>query len=75
MNELMDARRAVKAAKASGDSSEMKAACAAVQTARVALGERGPVWWDDGEPDLNQHMVENTHYAGWYRQLPAMATE
>jgi hypothetical protein len=49
----------------------MKAARAAVQAAKVALGERGPVWWDDGEPDLNQHMVESTLYADWYRQLPA----
>ncbi|GFZ62883.1 hypothetical protein PSE10A_53940 [Pseudomonas amygdali pv. eriobotryae] len=75
VNELMDARRAVKAAKASGDSSEMKAARAALQAAKMALGERGPVWWGDGEPDLNQRMVENTQYAGWYRQLPAMARE
>ncbi|MCF5725644.1 hypothetical protein [Pseudomonas syringae] len=75
VSELMDARRAVKAAKASGDSSEMKAARAAVQAAKVALGERGPVWWGDGEPDLNKHMVENTQYAGWYRQLPAMARD
>lgn len=60
VNELMDARRAVKAATASGDSSEMKTARAAVQAAKVALGERGPVWWDDGGPDLNKHMVEST---------------
>ncbi|MFJ3468858.1 hypothetical protein [Pseudomonas sp. NPDC090201] len=69
VNELMDARRAVKAAKASGDPDEMKTARASVQTAKVALGERGPVWWDDAAPDLNRHMVKNTPYAQWYQGL------
>jgi transposase len=26
--------------------------------------ERGPVWWDDGAPDINRHMVRTTPYAG-----------
>jgi hypothetical protein len=69
VNELMDARRAVKAAKASGDPKEMKAARAAVQTAKVALGERGPVWWEDGSPDFNRYKVTNSPYADWYRNL------
>ena len=63
VNALMDARRAVKAAKASGDNVDMKAARAAVQEAKVALGERGPVWWDDGAPDENRVMVNNSSYA------------
>lgn len=63
---LMDARRAVKAAKASGDEAEMKAARTQVQEAKVALGERGPVWWTDGAPDLNRYLVEHTPYAQWY---------
>jgi len=75
VNALMDARRAVKAAKASGDSSEMMTARAAVQAAKVALGERGPVWWDDGAPDLNRHMAENTSYSDWYRQQESPAEE
>jgi hypothetical protein len=41
---LMDARRAVKAAKASGDTQQLKQAREQVQRAKVALGERGPVW-------------------------------
>lgn len=48
VDELMAARREVKAAKASGDPGQLKVARARVQTAKVALGERGPVWWDDG---------------------------
>ena len=75
VNELMDARRAVKAAKASGDPGEMKTARTNVHAAKVALGERGQVWWNDAEPDLNRHMVENTPYADWYQQLRTTAKE
>ena len=35
----------------------------------VALGERGPVWWDDGAPDFNRRMVANSPYARWYEEL------
>lgn len=65
----MDARRAVAQAKRSGDAAAMKAARAAVDVAKVALGERGPVWWEDGSPDLNRHMARNTPYAGWYETV------
>ena len=37
--------------------------------AKVALGERGPVWWDDGAPDLNRRMARNTVYADWFAAL------
>jgi len=69
VNALMAARRAVKTAKASGDPDELKTAKAAVDRAKVGLGERGPVWWDDGAPDLNRHKVVNTPYAEWYRTV------
>ncbi len=42
--ELMAARRAVGAALKRGDDADLKAARAAVDAAKVALGERGPVW-------------------------------
>ena len=29
----------------------------------MALGERGPVWWTDGAPDLNRQMARNTALA------------
>ena len=67
--ELKAARRDVKAAKASGDDGLLSAARARVQTAKVALGERGPVWWNDGSTDFNRHKVLNTPYAEWYRSL------
>ena len=69
--ELMAARREVKAAKASADPTELSAARAHVQVAKVALGERGPVWWNDGSPDFNSYQVANTPYAEWYRALSA----
>lgn len=31
--------------------------------AKVALGEDGPIWWDDGEPDLSRRLVKNTQPA------------
>lgn len=67
---LMDARRAVKAAKAAENAAALKAARAHVDAAKVQLGERGPVWWQDGEPDLNRRLVANTPYAQWYAALP-----
>ncbi len=71
----MDARRAVKAAKAAERAGEpdaaaaMKAARAEVDAAKIGLGERGPVWWRDGAPDLNRHLVRNTPYAAWFAAL------
>ncbi len=68
---LMDARRAVGAAKRAGDVPAERTARDAVHAAKVALGERGPPWWTDGAPDLNRRMVRNTPYAGWWAALPA----
>ena len=67
--DLMAARRAVGGAKRSGDAVAMKAARAAVDAAKVALGERGPPWWSDGAPDFNRHMAKNTPYADWFAAL------
>jgi len=63
---LMAARHAVKEAKASGNSEWLSAARAEVQKAKVKVGERGTVWWDDGSPDFNRCQVANTPYADWY---------
>ncbi|MCQ3015271.1 hypothetical protein NLO83_06560 [Pseudomonas tremae] len=69
VNGLMAARRAVKTAKASGDANALKAARADLNQAKVALGERGDVWWTDGAEDFNRRKVENTPYAEWYERL------
>jgi len=66
VSRLMAARRAVRNAKASQDRRAEAAAHRAVDDAKKALGERGPVWWKDGSPDLNRHMAKNTPYAAWY---------
>nr|WP_314628722.1 hypothetical protein [uncultured Noviherbaspirillum sp.] len=68
-SELMAARRAVKSAGRNGDAEAMRAARSAVDAAKVALGERGPVWWTDGAPDYNRHLARNTPYASWYAGL------
>jgi hypothetical protein len=60
---LMAARRAVRDAR--DDPAAMKQARAAVQAAKVALGERGPAWWTDGAPDYNRKLAKNTPYAEW----------
>ena len=67
---LMNARRQLRG-KCSAE--DRAAARAAVDAAKVALGERGPVWWDDGEPDFNRRLVRNTPYAVWYGVLNAFA--
>lgn len=66
--DLMAARRAVRDAK--GDLARTAAARAKVDAAKRGLGERGPVWWTDGVPDLNRHMAANTPYAAWFAALP-----
>jgi hypothetical protein len=65
VRDLMNARRAVKAAMRSGNPDELQLARKAVDAAKVSLGERGPVWWTDGAPDFNRHKVSGTPYAEW----------
>lgn len=69
VDELMLARRHVGAAVKAQDADAERQARAAVDAAKRALGERGPVWWTDGAPDLNQHAVKNTPYAEWHAGL------
>ncbi|MPR13597.1 hypothetical protein [Microvirga tunisiensis] len=67
VRELMAARRAVREAR--GELEATRAARKQVDTAKTVLGERGPVWWSDGAPDYNRHMVISTPYADWYAAL------
>lgn len=67
VKDLMAARRAVR--DASAGSPAMVEARKKVDAAKVGLGERGPVWWDDGAPDCNRHLVKNTPYAVWFEQF------
>lgn len=67
--ELMDARRAKGVALRAGDDAAREAARARVDDAKHALGERGPVWWDDGAPDLTRHLARTGPYAGWWASV------
>ncbi len=69
----MDARRAMKAAKAAENQEAETAAHRQVDEAKRNLGERGPVW-KDGAPDFNRHPVKNTPYADWYAGLRRRAS-
>ena len=71
VKELMSARRAVKTAKVSGDSEQLRAARALVDKAKVSLGERGPTWWGD-DVDHNRKLIKNTPYAKWWQALDAL---
>jgi hypothetical protein len=75
VNQLMGARRAVKAAMKSGVAAELSLARKAVDEAKIALGERGPVWWTDGAPDLNRHKVKGSPYAEWYQKAEDPKTQ
>jgi hypothetical protein len=66
---LMRARSAVGRARRAGDDAALAEARARVHEAKVALGERGPVWWTDGAPDLNRRMARNTLYADWFEAV------
>jgi hypothetical protein len=64
--ELMSARRSIRTAVNDAELATLRARVAA---AKVALGERGTVWWTDGAPDLNRRLVLGTCYAEWWEQL------
>jgi hypothetical protein len=70
--ELMRHRSAVGRAKRAGDEDAEGAARRQVNEVKVALGERGPVWWTDGAPDYNRQMATKTPYAAWYEALDLM---
>lgn len=64
-------RRAIKAlmqARMTGDAS-------GVLAAKIALGEAGPVWWDDGAADFSDKPPAATPYSGWWASLSSMERE
>lgn len=70
IRELMAARTAKGAAMRAGDDAARQRARVEVDAVKRALGERGPVWWDDGAPDYNRYFAVNTPYAAWFLALP-----
>jgi hypothetical protein len=59
---LMQARLALR----SNDSPDARAR---IDAAKRALGETGPVWWQDGAPDETDQPPEASSYADWWRSL------
>lgn len=70
---LMNGRRAVRDAQRSDEVAALAAARRQVDAAKTELGERGPVWWSDGSPDLNRRMAHTTPYAAWFASLAPSA--
>jgi hypothetical protein len=68
VKQLMDARRALRNKIPEADRRALRDA---VDRAKRALGERGPVWWTDGAPDFNRRLVKNTPYRDWFSLLNA----
>lgn len=69
VDELMSARRAKQAAMRAGDDAARALARSRVDAAKIALGERGPVWWSDGAADFNKRLARTTPYAAWFASL------
>ena len=67
--DLMRARADV--ARHKSDPAKLKDARRRVHAAKVALGERGPAWWDDdGTEDVLRFAPWNTRYRSWWEELP-----
>jgi hypothetical protein len=73
VHDLMTARREVKNALRTKRADDLAKARAKVHAAKVALGERGPAWWDSGEQDFNRYLIKNTPYAAWYQAVTGVA--
>ncbi len=58
VDELMAARRAIGAARRSGDEDAERAGRTRVHAAKTALGERGPKWWERIEAEILRLLSE-----------------
>jgi hypothetical protein len=79
VNQLMKARRDIAEANRTDNSDLRKDARQRMQKAKVGLGERGRVWWDDESEDQSGKHPKNSIYAEWWqgldRQMRKKATE
>ncbi|MDA9918458.1 hypothetical protein N9D37_01035 [Erythrobacter sp.] len=64
MSDLGKARALVKNTR--GDTDGLAAARRKVHTAKIGLGERGPVWWTDGALDQTGKAPNNSTYSDWW---------
>lgn len=71
---LMSARRDVGTRGRKGG--DVKEARDRVQEAKEALGERGEVWWNQGEGEVcDRKMVWNTGYKAWWQEVGGKEAE
>lgn len=68
VRQLMGARRSLTRSAGLSDD-ERRQARIKVNAAKVALGERGEVWWKDGAPDFNGQTADNSPYKEWFHGL------
>jgi hypothetical protein len=61
---LRDAEQRIRAV--TDDYLAVREARAAAAQVLVELGERGPVWWSDGTPDLHGQPVDRSPYGKWW---------
>ncbi len=66
VNRLEMAQQEARQAHEGRDPVALRRAQLAADDARAQLGERGPVWWDDGAPDLSWCRVASSPYASWH---------
>ena len=71
----MEARREVAAVRKAKDPQRLARARDSVQAARVGLGERGPVWWEDGAKDYTRYLARNTPYREWFESCGGGGTK
>lgn len=77
VKELMQARRAVQVAREQEDAWLEQIARDRVHACKLALGERGDVWWADNSRDWTRTKVENSPYAGQplFNKRPVISKE
>lgn len=66
---LRHARAAVGRAPRARDADAEQQARGEIDAAKIALGERGPVWWTDGTADYHRRMARHTPHAAWFAAL------
>jgi hypothetical protein len=66
--QLGRARGDIRRANLTDDDTLRREARRRVHEAKLALGERGPVWWTDDQRDYNRFLAKNTPYAEWWAE-------
>lgn len=63
---LMQARMAMRSVDTAEELSDIRSR---IDVAKIALGEAGPVWWDDDAVDVSGLHPSTTDYASWWEGL------